>query len=143
MHRIILGILCCFALSACSIAPDTVVMKDVDVNSWNEAISVEFNNDTEQERDLSIALHVNSLFDTNKIALQIKMYSPDSLYHVEQVHLPCIVEWSQPTASCADIELPYRQNVRLRCKGKYIFEITPLTSIAGVEAAGINFKADK
>lgn len=143
MRRTIIGILCCLTLAACTIAPDTVVMKDVDVSNWKESVSVEFNNDSEQVRNLSITLHVNSRFQAEQIALQVKMYSPDSLYHVEQVHLPCAVEWSQPTASSIDIELPYRQGVRLKCKGKYLFEITPLTSIAGVEAAGINFQANK
>ena len=143
MHRIILGILSCFALSACSIAPDTVVMKDVNVSDWSEAVSIEFNNDSEQERNLSIALHVNSHFEAKQIALQIKTFSPDSLYHTEQVSLPCTAYLSQTTARAVDVEIPYRCNVSLRHKGKYIFEITPLESIAGVEAAGINFQADK
>lgn len=145
MRRIIWGILCgvMVSLSSCSIMPDVVVMKDVDVNDWHEAISLEWENNSEQERDLSIMLHVNSLFNAEQIALQIKIYSPDSLYHIEQVVLPCTAELSQTTARAIDVEIPYRRNVSLKHKGKYIVEITPLESIAGVEAAGINFQADK
>ena len=145
MRRIVWGILCgvMVSLSSCSVMPDMVVMKDVDVNNWHEPISLEWENNSEQVRDLSIMLHVNSLFDAQQIALQIKIYSPDSLYHTEQVVLPCTAELSQTTARATDVEIPYRRNVSLKHKGKYIVEITPLECISGVEAAGINFQADK
>ncbi len=140
MHRVI-GIVCLIiTLSACSIMPDKVVMRDVDVNNWHKTISLEFDNKTEQERDLSIMLHVNSRYEAKNIALQIKMYSPDSLCYSEEVFLPSSIEWHLPTASSTDVEIPYRHNVSLKHKGKYMFEITPLECISGVEAAGINFQ---
>ena len=145
MRRVLVGILCCIvaSLSSCNVVPDMVVMKDVNVNDWHEAVTLEFDNNTEQICDLNIMLHINSRFDAQQIALQIKMFSPDSLFHTEQVLLPSPVEWSKPTASSTDMEIPYRRNVSLRHKGKYIFEITPLEDISGVEAAGINFQANK
>jgi hypothetical protein len=144
MRQLVVGILCCVAatLSACNIAPDDVVMTDVNVRKWHKTATLEYDNSSEQERNLSIILHINNRFEAEHIDLQIKMFSPDSLFYTEDVHLKSAIEWSLPAAKSTDIEIPYRRNVSLMHKGKYTIHITPLESIRGVESVGMNFMAE-
>ena len=76
-----------------------------------------------------------------ELPLQITMFTPDSLRYTEQVVLPVKHQQLRPTAIAADIELPYREDVHLRCKGEYTWHITPSQNITGVEAVGIKFHA--
>ena len=51
---------------------NTVVMEDVDVRSWTDAATVKYiNDDTTTLRNLSVTLHVNRLYDSKEIALEI------------------------------------------------------------------------
>ncbi|MBR5863280.1 MAG: hypothetical protein IKY76_01850 [Alistipes sp.] len=143
MRRVIIGIVACsmsLLLSACRVEPDMVVMSDVDVNGWSECTTLTYNNRLTEQCDLNIMLHINNRFSKESIALEITTLTPDSLRLTEQVTLPIDFKWEQPTATTADITLPYRRNVTLRCEGDYVWQITPLESIDGVEAVGINFK---
>jgi hypothetical protein len=144
MRKLVVGILCCVAatLSACNITPDDVVMTDVNVRKWHKTATLEYDNSSEQERNLSIILHINNRFEAEHIDLQIKMFSPDSLFYTEDVHLKSAIEWSLPTSKSTDIEIPYRRNVSLMHKGTYTIQITPLESIRGVESVGMNFMAE-
>lgn len=144
MRKLVVGILCCVAatLSACNITPDDVVMTDVNVRNWHKTATLEYNNSSEQERNLSIILHINNHFEAEHIDLQIKMFSPDSLFFTEDVYLKSAIEWSLPASKSTDIEIPYRRNVSLMHKGKYTIQITPLESIRGVESVGMNFMAE-
>ena len=141
MQKIIISvILCCIALlTACNTQPDRVVMSDVNVAAWHEMATLTFQNKAIERCDMNVILHVNRHLSANEIALLITTFTPDSLRHTEQVTLPVEFTWSQPTATSADVELAYRRNVELKHKGEYIFQITPIESIKGVEAVGINF----
>lgn len=144
MRKKVAGILCCVVatLSACSITPDNIVMTDVNVRNWHKTATLEYDNDSEQERNLSIMLHINSRYEAEHLDLQIKIFSPDSLFFTEEMHLDSATEWDLPTSKSTDIEIPYRRNVRLLHNGKYTVQITPLSKISGVEAVGMNFMAD-
>ncbi len=144
MRKKVAGILCCVVatLSACSIAPDYVVMTDVNVRSWHKTATLEYVSDSEQERNLSIMLHINSRYEAEHLDLQIKMFSPDSLFFTEEVHLSSTPHRNLPASKSIDVEIPYRRNVRLLHSGKYTVQITPLGTISGVEAVGMNFMAD-
>ena len=144
MRKIVVGILCCVAAasSACSVTPDYVVMTDVNMRNWHKTATLEYNNNSEQERNLSIMLHINSRYKSEHLDLQIKIFSPDSLFFAEDVHLNSSIEWNMPASKSTDIEIPYRRNVSLLRNGKYTIHITPLREISGVEAVGMNFMAD-
>lgn len=141
MQKIIIGIiLCCTTLfTACNTQPDIVVMSDVNLAAWDEMATLTYQNKAIERCDMNVILHVNRHFSADEIALQITTLTPDSLRHTEQVTLPVEFTWSQPTATSADVELAYRRNVELKHKGEYIFQLTPIESIKGIEAVGINF----
>ena len=143
MQRVFIGIVACtmaLLLSACRVEPDMVVMSDVNVNGWSDCTTLTYHNTLTEKCDVNIMLHINNRFTHESISLEITTLTPDSLRHTEQVTLPVEFKWEQPTATTADITLPYRRNVVLRCEGDYVWQITPLESIDGVEAVGVNFK---
>lgn len=144
MRRVIFGasMLGAFILSACGVKSNTVVMGDVDLRGWHNTATITYDNSSLDERQMSVMLHVNSKFDAEYINMEVKMLTPDSLSFEEQVKLTCPATKEIPTAGSIDIEIPYRQNVRLRKKGLYTFELTPMQSVAGIEAVGINFQSD-
>ena len=125
----------------CRTTECSVVMEDVDINGWTEEATLSYTNkQTENNYDLRVVLHVNRRFTAKQLSLEITTMTPDSLRYSEQVTLPVNLSWENPTAVTTDIELPYRQDVMLRCKGEYTMVIAPQQSVVGVEAAGINFQ---
>lgn len=128
-------------LTACSITPNMVAMSDVDNKDWSEAAQLTYTNSSIEQCDMSIVIHVNHSFAMEELPLQITMFTPDSLRYTEQVVLPVKHQQLRPTTIAADIELPYREDVHLRCKGEYTWHITPSQNITGVEAVGIKFHA--
>lgn len=134
-------LLCALAFSACALRPNTVVMEDVNVKHWEQTATIVYNNHSTQERNLSVMLHTTKAFEAEAITLRITMFSPDSLRHSEVVTLPIAPLKSRPSATSTDIEIPYRRGVTLKQEGEYTFQLTPIGSIRGVEAAGINFQS--
>ena len=125
----------------CRTTECSVVMEDVDINGWTEEATLSYTNkQTENNYDLRVVLHVNRRFTAKQLSLEITTMTPDSLRYSEQVTLPVNLSWENPTAVTTDIELPYRQDVTLRCEGEYTMVIAPQQSVVGVEAAGINFQ---
>ena len=137
LNGIFIGIVILFC--SCSKKPDAVVMNDVNISDWSKTTTLVYNNTTIGEVDMSIVLHVNRVFSAEEIALQITMFTPDSLRYTEQVTLPIELKPERPTQAATDIEIPYRRNVEFRRKGEYIWQITPTTALNGVEAAGLSF----
>jgi hypothetical protein len=89
---------------------------------------------------MSVMLHINRSFKAEEVELQITMLTPDSLRYTEQVTLPIKLNDKRGAMAATDLELPYRHNVELRRKGEYVWQITPVEEIAGVEAVGISFQ---
>lgn len=137
LNGIFIGIVIMFC--SCSKKPDAVVMNDVNISDWNKTTTLVYKNATIGEVDMSIVLHVNRAFSAEEIALQITMFTPDSLRYTEQVTLPVEFKPERPTQAATDVEIPYRRNVDFRRKGEYIWQITPTTALNGVEAAGLSF----
>lgn len=128
----------------CRTTECTVEMEDVDINGWSDEITLSYtNDDTTTNYDLSLMLHINRRFAAEQVEVEIITMTPDSLRYGERVSLPVNFEWESPTTPMCDIALPYRKDVHLRCKGEYKMTITPLQSITGVAAAGINFQPQK
>ena len=141
IRKILLSVVTLLLFAQCRTTECSVVMADVDINDWTEETTVSYTNkQTENNYDLNIVLHVNRRFKAKQLELEITTMTPDSLRYSEQVTLPVSLSWENPTAVTTDIELPYRQNVALRCEGEYTMVIAPQQSVVGVEAAGINFQ---
>ena len=139
--KILLSAVTLLLFVQCRTTECSVVMEDVDINDWSEEATLSYTNkQTELNYDLSVVLHVNRRFKAKQLELQITTMTPDSLRYTEQVTLPVSFSWESPTTVTTDIELPYRQDVALRCKGEYTMVIAPQQSVVGVEAAGINFQ---
>lgn len=144
LHPIAAAAIAILLMVQCRVVENTVVMEDVDVRSWTDAATVKYiNDDTTTLRNLSVTLHVNRLYDSKEIALEISTMTPDSLRHTEQVVMPAAADWPSEIATTTDIEIPYRESVRFRCKGEYVVRITPRKEVVGVEAAGINFQSKR
>ena len=141
IRKILLSVVTLLLFAQCRTTECSVVMEDVDINDWSEEATLSYTNkQTENNYDLSVVLHVNRRFTAKQLELEITTMTPDSLRYSEQVTLPVSLSWENPTAVTTDIELPYRQNVSLRCEGEYTMVIAPQRSVVGVEAAGINFQ---
>ena len=139
--KILLSAVTLLLFVQCRTTECSVVMEDVDINGWTEEATLSYTNkQTENNYDLSVVLHVNRRFTAKQLSLEITTMTPDSLRYSEQVTLPVNLSWENPTAVTTDIELPYRQDVTLRCEGEYTMVIAPQQSVVGVEAAGINFQ---
>ena len=141
IRKILLSVVTLLLFAQCRTTECSVVMEDVDINGWTEEATLSYTNkQTENNYDLRVVLHVNRRFTAKQLSLEITTMTPDSLRYSEQVTLPVNLSWENPTAVTTDIELPYRQDVMLRCKGEYTMVIAPQQSVVGVEAAGINFQ---
>ena len=141
IQKILLSAVTLLLFVQCRTTECSVVMEDVDINGWTEEATLSYTNkQTENNYDLSVVLHVNRRFTAKQLSLEITTMTPDSLRYSEQVTLPVNLSWENPTAVTTDIELPYRQDVMLRCEGEYTMVIAPQQSVVGVEAAGINFQ---
>ena len=141
IQKILLSAVTLLLFVQCRTTECSVVMEDVDINDWSEEATLSYTNkQTENNYDLSVVLHVNRRFTAKQLSLEITTMTPDSLRYSEQVTLPVNLSWENPTAVTTDIELPYRQDVTLRCEGEYTMVIAPQQSVVGVEAAGINFQ---
>ncbi|MBE6203841.1 MAG: hypothetical protein E7136_00855 [Rikenellaceae bacterium] len=144
LHPIAAAAIAILLMVQCRVVENTVVMEDVDVRSWTDTATVKYiNDDTTTLRNLSVTLHVNRLYDSKEIALEISTMTPDSLRHTEQVVMPAVADWPSEIATTTDIEIPYREDVRFRCNGEYVVRITPRKEVVGVEAAGINFQSKR
>ena len=132
----------CLALcAACSVEPCRVAMADVDSGSWDETVTVSYENaDTASLYDLSVVLHVVPSFRAEQIALSIEILSPDSMRLTEDVTLATTAADAPPTSYGKDMEAPYRRSVRLKGKGCYTISLTPREPVAGVEAAVVTFQ---
>ena len=139
--RLVLYCVAVLLFVQCSKADLAVSMSDVNINNWDEAATIERENeDTESLYDLNIVLHINNHFRSDDIELEVTMISPDAVRHTERVALSCDSSWEGITAHSNDIVIPYRRDARLTSEGTYTFSLRPLQPLKGVEAAGIHFQ---
>ena len=128
---IILSLICTSCL-----APEVAEMATIEGSEWHKEAYVEVaNSDTLSLRNLAIAVRTNSNFRESKLPLKIETLTPDGRSFAEECHLPIRVGRSAIVAQ--SITLPYREDVCLAQRGKYIFVLTPLAPIKGVEAVGV------
>lgn len=138
------AVVCLAMCVACGIDQCRVAMTDVDSGSWDDTITVSYENiDTTAVYDLSVVLHVSHDFDLPELPLNIEILTPDSMRLREDVTLATAAIESSEISYSKDVEAPYRRSIRLYRQGIYTISITPREPVAGVESAGVTFQPVK
>ncbi len=126
-------------LCSCQSSKEPPLMVGVDIDKWNYTTYIPYDNDdTLSVRNLNIALRYNDNFKSSTLPLKIAITTPDTLFYEEAIELQ--LQHPHTALAVATTESrPYRTEVRLNRKGRYIFTLHPLVEVRGVEAIGIEF----
>jgi len=124
------------AMCSC-LAPQNTQMVGVDVQSWDSAESITYDNsDTISLRNLNIALRYNDNFRQATLPLKVAITTPDARHFEEEIVL--VLQHPRTALTVATTEsLPYRADVLLNQKGLYTFSFEPQLAVRGVEAIGV------
>ena len=120
---------------ACGTTPRTVVMHDNERNVWAEYEDFYYDNaDTLTKRDIAIVVRYGKGYVADSVALSILCVSPDSLVSEEPftIHIPHLADMRPEVQT-----FPYRRNVVLGTKGRYLFRLRPDASIEGITSVGL------
>lgn len=132
-------VLALLLLSGC-IAPQPVEMHDVDPRGWAEPVTlVVANDDTLSLRRLSFVVRYDTDFRDDAVELDLNVIQPDAASFSENVLL-CPSRPYSPSSVATTETIAYRDNSVLCQRGNYLFTITPLKPVRGVEAIGINIE---
>lgn len=143
MHRlpkyIAVAVATILAVVGC-IAPQTVVMCDVDPQGWDKPVMLTVrNDDTLSLRTLSVVLRYNGDFRCDSLPLGMSVSLPDAGQFAEGIVLRPEYPYS-PAAVSATENIVWRRRSTLGQSGWYLFTIRPLQPVRGVEAVGINIE---
>ena len=122
-------------MAACGTTPRTVVMHDNERSEWSEYEDFYYDNaDTLTKRDIAIVVRYGKGYVADSVALSILCVSPDSLVSEEPftIHIPHLADMRPEVQT-----FPYRRNVVLGTKGRYLFRLRPDTTIEGITAVGL------
>lgn len=115
-------------------------MCDVDPHEWTEPVTfVIDNDDTLSLRRISFVVRYNTDFRADVVCLDVNAIQPDAASFSEQFNIYPLHPYS-PSAVSATETILYRDNSLLRRCGNYLFTITPLHPVCGIEAVGINIE---
>lgn len=124
------------------IAPQSVVMSDVDPQGWYEPVTLTVRNeDTLSLRTLSVVLRYNGDFRCDSLPLDIAVSLPDAGQFAEHVVLRPDYPYS-PAAVATTENIAYRRRSVLDQGGYYLFTIRPAQPVRGVVAVGINIEKE-
>ena len=138
-RALVVSALCALAVCAC-VAPQSGYMQHVVEQPWSQSVEVRYaNRDTVSLRALSLAVRYNSSFKADSLPVVVRLTAPDGRWYEEPFVMR--VEHPYTSASVAAVEsVPYRVDSRLDMCGDYIFSITPLVAVEGIEAIGVEIE---
>ena len=122
-------------MAACGTTPRTGVMHDNERSEWSEYEDFYYDNaDTLTKRDIAIVVRYGKGYVADSVALSILCVSPDSLVSEEPftIHIPHLADMRPEVQT-----FPYRRNVVLGTKGRYLFRLRPDTTIEGITSVGL------
>ena len=122
-------------VAACANANRSVMMNDTDNSLWSEYEDFYYDNtDTLAKRDIAIVVRYGKGYVADSVALSILCVSPDSLVSEEPftIHIPHLADMRPEVQT-----FPYRRNVVLGTKGRYLFRLRPDTTIEGITSVGL------
>ena len=134
--RYILLAIVSIVMVACGNTTRTVVMHDNERSSWAEYEDFYYDNsDTLGRRDIAIVVRYSKGYVADSVALSILCVSPDSLVSEEPftIHIPHLADMRPEVQT-----FPYRRNVVLSSKGRYLFRLRPDTAIEGITSVGLS-----
>lgn len=138
-RALVASVLCAFAVGAC-VAPQSGYMQHIAEPHWSQSVDVRYaNNDTVSLRTVSLAVRYNALFKADSLAVVVRLTAPDGRWYEE----PFVMRMARPytSSTVATVEsVPYRVDSRMDMCGDYIFSITPLVAVDGVEAVGVEIE---
>lgn len=120
---------------ACGNTQRSVEMHNPAHSCWAEYEDFYYDNtDTLGKRDIAIAVRYNNGYIADSVALSILCVSPDSLVSEEPftIHIPHLADMRPEVQT-----FPYRRNVILGTKGRYLFRLRPDNAIEGISSVGI------
>ena len=127
-----------FALLCMScLAPQSAEMVAIDGREWSQSAQIEIeNSDTMSLRNISVAVRTNSRFKDSTLPVKIEVLTPDGRIFSEECSFATTSAEGAKIVS-QSVALPYRNDVVLSIKGRYIFVLTPLVPTKGIEAVGV------
>jgi hypothetical protein len=120
---------------ACGNTQRTVVMHDNEHNSWDDYEDFYYDNsDTLGKRDIDIVVRYGKGYTADSVSMSILCVSPDSLVCEEPftIHIPHLADMRPEVQT-----FPYRHNVVLSNKGRYLFRLRPDCAIEGITSVGL------
>ena len=123
------------AMVACSGVSQSVDMHDTEHSVWSEAEDFYYDNlDSLTRRDISVVVRYGSGYVADSVQLSLMCVSPDSLVMEESftLHIPHLSDMRPEVHT-----FPYRSNVVLRNKGRYLFRLRPHVAVEGISSVGL------
>ncbi|MBR5821450.1 MAG: hypothetical protein IKY51_01205 [Alistipes sp.] len=120
---------------ACGNTQRSVEMHNPEHSRWAEYEDFYYDNvDTLSKRDIAIAVRYGKGYVADSVALSILCVSPDSLVSEEPftIHIPHLADMRPEVQT-----FPYRRNVVLGTKGRYLFRLRPDNAIDGISSVGL------
>ena len=114
----------------------SVEMHNTEQSCWAEYEDFYFDNtDSLSKRDISVVVRYGNGYDADSVAMSILCVSPDSLVCEERltIHIPHLADMRPAVQT-----FPYRQNVVLGTKGRYLFRLRPDNAVEGVSSIGLS-----
>lgn len=133
--RYILLAIVAIVIVACGTTQRSVEMHDNERNVWSEYEDFYYDNgDTLGKRDIAIVVRYGKGYVADSVALSILCVSPDSLVSEEPftIHIPHLADMRPEVQT-----FPYRRNVVLGTKGRYLFRLRPDATIEGITSVGL------
>jgi hypothetical protein len=121
---------------ACSNQGRTVEMHDIEHSYWAEYEDFYFDNDDSlSKRDIAIVVRYGKGYVADSVAMSILCVSPDSLVCEESftLHIPHLADMRPEVQT-----FPYRHNVVLGTKGRYLFRLRPSEAVEGISSVGLS-----
>ncbi len=120
---------------SCGNTGRTIKVKDFESHQWSASEDFYYDNsDTLSRRDISLVVRYDKGYVADSVAMTILTVSPDSLVFEEPftLHIPRLGNLRPEEQSFV-----YRSNVLLARSGRYLFRLTPLAPVEGIESIGI------
>ena len=134
LSYILLAIVC-VVMVACDNTQRTVIMHDNEHSRWAEYEDFYYDNsDTLGKRDIAIVVRYGKGYVADSVALSILCVSPDSLVSEEPftIHIPHLADMRPEVQT-----FPYRRNVVLSSRGRYLFRLKPEATTEGISSIGL------
>ena len=135
LWNIISSLVVVLLMVGCATPQRSVEMNDTEHRVWSASEDFYYDNtDTLAHREISVVVRYGMGYVADSVALSVLCVSPDSLVVEEPftLHIPHLSDMRPEVQS-----FPYRRNVVLRERGRYLFRLRPHESVEGISSVGL------